>query len=106
MIDQSHSIEPVDFISILLGDYDGLMVSPNPFNESVLIEFAIPEEERANVSVYDIHGRKVAELYDAITEAKQAKQLTFNASPLSSGVYFCRLTTDEKVSIRKLIYLK
>ncbi len=103
---QSQSSESADFITILLQDYDGLMAAPNPFNETVRINFALPKAGKANISIYDINGRKVAELFDGITEAKQAKQLNFNASRLASGVYFCKLTADSKVSVRKLVYLK
>jgi len=103
---QMQSSEPVDMITALLQDYDGLLAAPNPFNETVQIKFAIPEEGRANVSIYNLSGRKVADLFDGMANARELSQLTFNAGYLGSGVYFCLLRTSEKVTVRKLVYLK
>ena len=60
----------------------------------------------ANLSIYNIAGQKVTELFDGIANANKVNVFTFNASDMSSGIYFCRLTTSEGVKNRKLIYLK
>jgi len=103
---QSQSNAFTDDISMLINKYDGLMAAPNPFNESVQLSFALQKAGRVNISVYDINGRKVVELFDGMVNAKELNNITFNANHLGSGVYFCQLKSNDKISTRKLVYLK
>jgi len=86
--------------------YATLECYPNPFNERISIKFVVKSNGLANFSIFNIAGQKVAELFDGIANANQLNALTFNASDLSSGLYFARLTTPEGVKNRKLVYLK
>lgn len=91
---------------IILRDYDGLVAAPNPFNEQVSIKFVSTSTGQANVSIYNIMGQKVAELFDGITAANKVNRLTFNASSLCSGIYFCRFYTSDKMRNQKLVFIK
>ncbi len=82
---------------------------PNPFNPSTKIKFAIPEEKTGNLipvqlKVYDLLGNEVAVL---VNESKQAGsyEVNFDASCLSSGVYFYKLDAGNFVKTRKMILL-
>ena len=90
----------------ILNNFDGFLTAPNPFNESINIKFVLESNERINLSIYNISGQKVAELFDCIGNANKVNSYTFNASDLSSGIYFARLTTPTETKNRKLIYLK
>ncbi len=79
---------------------------PNPFNESVTIKFVANSTERANVSIFNLRGQKVVEMFDGLAEANKVNRLTFNAAHLSSGIYFCQLHSASRLKIQKLIYLK
>jgi hypothetical protein len=57
------------------------------------------------LEVYDILGRKVATLEDG-RQAVGTFEVTFDASSLSSGVYFTRLTAGNNVQIQKMTLLK
>lgn len=92
--------------ALILNDFDGLMASPNPFNEKVSIKFVAAKTGKVNISVYNIMGQKVAELFDGLAAANQINSLTFNASGKSTGIYFCRMMSDDNVTNRKLLYLK
>jgi hypothetical protein len=76
---------------------------PNPFNPSTLIQFAVPKAGRYSVRVFTVLGQEVANLYDgeAVTGTYSVR---FDASNLSSGVYFYTLT-GENVSISKKMLL-
>jgi hypothetical protein len=82
---------------------------PNPFNPVTKIKFDIPnrttERVQVKVAVYDILGREAAvlvnsELYPGSYE------IEWNAQSFSSGIYFCRMQTDEFTDIKKMVLLK
>jgi photosystem II stability/assembly factor-like uncharacterized protein len=78
---------------------------PNPFNPSTTIRFSIPEQANVSLIVYDILGRKIAELIDEQLQAGEYSQL-FNAAGLASGIYLYQLRAGEYVQTKRLILLK
>jgi hypothetical protein len=71
---------------------------PNPFNPSTIIRFALPKQSRVRLRVFDILGREMASLVDAVQDVGFYEK-TWNASGLSSGIYFYRI---EAVSIENI----
>ena len=67
---------------------------PNPFNPSTNISFDLPENMFVSLKVFDITGREVASLINELRTAGKHK-IQFNASVLSSGVYFYRLVVND-----------
>ncbi|HWA07319.1 MAG TPA: T9SS type A sorting domain-containing protein, partial [Ignavibacteria bacterium] len=63
---------------------------PNPFNPVTKITFSIPENAYVSLRVYDIQGREVAVLADS-EYYSGSYEVSFDASSLASGVYFCVL---------------
>jgi hypothetical protein len=78
---------------------------PNPFNPTTTIEFALPQQGKVSLVVYDILGRAVAQLVNKDLSAGYHK-VNFNASQLASGVYFYRIEAGDFVSVKKLMLLK
>jgi serine protease len=78
---------------------------PNPFNPGTTIKFDIPKASQVSLKVYDITGREVATLVDGIRTAG-SYSIPFNASGLSSGVYFYKLQAGEYFAVRKLVVVK
>ena len=80
---------------------------PNPFNPSTTIAFTIPEgaHGRTSLRVYDVLGREIATL---VNEELQpgTHMARLDASTLTSGVYFYRLTSGSFSATRKLMMLK
>ena len=64
---------------------------PNPFNPSTIIRYGLPVRSRVNVAVYDALGQRVALLVDGEQDGGM-HSIAFDASGLSSGVYFYRLS--------------
>jgi hypothetical protein len=78
-------------------DDDGLPQSnflgqnyPNPFTDNTIIEYGLSEKAHVRISVYDISGRRVNVLEDAVHEAG-IYQIGIDASTLESGIYYYRL---------------
>jgi 1,4-alpha-glucan branching enzyme len=78
---------------------------PNPFNPSTVINYQIPEAGIVSLKIYDILGREVRTL---INEFQQngIYSITFNASNLSSGVYFYRIQAGSFIETKKMLLLK
>jgi hypothetical protein len=67
--------------------------------------FSLPEHAKASLRVYDLLGREVATLIDD-TLSPGEYRARFDASNLSSGVYFYRLTAGSYMAIKKMSLLK
>ncbi len=78
---------------------------PNPFNPTTTINYAIPTAGLVSLKIYNILGQEVAQLVNAVQVAG-AYQATFNASTLSSGVYFYKIESGKFSSIKKMMLLK
>lgn len=59
---------------------------PNPFNSQTRIQFTLKDNSYTDLSIFDLSGRLVSEVYRGFLEAG-AYETTFNASNLSSGIY-------------------
>jgi hypothetical protein len=86
-------------------DYELNQNYPNPFTPATTMEFALPLSGKVKLAVYDILGREVMTLVDTKMEAGR-HTATFDASRLSSGVYFYRLQTSERVFTKKMMLIK
>jgi len=78
---------------------------PNPFNPSTTISYSIPKQTHVSLKVYDILGKEVAELVNEEMSTGSYK-LNFDASNLSSGIYFYTLRANEYYSSRKMLLIK
>lgn len=78
---------------------------PNPFNPGTTLKFTLPYSDNINLSIYDICGKCVDVLIDERYEAGKYSY-TWNASNLSSGVYFCQLNFGNVRQVQKLILMK
>jgi photosystem II stability/assembly factor-like uncharacterized protein len=91
---------------------------PNPFNPSSKIKFTVPSNIKGkmsniNLKVYDVLGKEVATLVNEELSPGEY-EVEFNATRLSSGVYFYQLTTGDpetssgqiKIRTKKMILIK
>jgi len=79
---------------------------PNPFNPSTTIRFAFEESTFAALKVYNVVGEEVAELFKGTADAGRIYSLNFDASDLSSGIYFYKLISGKNVAVKKMILLR
>ncbi len=78
---------------------------PNPFNPSTTFSFSIPSKEFVTLAIYNALGEKVANVVSKNMQAGNYK-FNWNASSLTSGVYFARLTAGVNVQVQKVMLLK
>ncbi|MBL0062528.1 MAG: T9SS type A sorting domain-containing protein [bacterium] len=69
------------------------------------ITFDLPRALQTSLNVYDVLGREVAELAGGVMNAG-SHTIIYDASGLSSGVYFYRLEAGEFGETRKMVFLK
>ena len=78
---------------------------PNPFNPSTRINFGLKKADNVEITVYNILGNKIATLVNEFKSAGN-HSVSFNASNLSSGIYFYKIITNEFVQTKKMILEK
>ena len=79
---------------------------PNPFNPSTTIEFTVDKKEHAAVKVFDMLGREVATLYNSTAQPGTMYRMNFDASSLSSGLYYYRVVTESRTETRKMTLIR
>jgi hypothetical protein len=78
---------------------------PNPFNPNTVISYQLPVKAQVTLKVYDIIGNEVTTL---VNEEKDAGSynIDFNASELSSGVYFYTIQAGTFNKVLKMTFIK
>ncbi len=79
---------------------------PNPFNHQTEIEFEITRQEKVNISVYDLLGREIEIIANAIFEPGKYKLNWTPSVNLASSIYFLVARTPNKMLSRKIILMK
>lgn len=78
---------------------------PNPFNSYTKIKYYVNKEDNIILAIYDIKGRKIKTLKN-IREKRGEYEYLFDASGLSTGVYFYTLKTNGKELTKTMILIK
>ncbi len=78
---------------------------PNPFNPATVINYQLPMANHVSLKLYDVVGREVATIVNEIKIAGKYS-ITFNASHLSSGLYFYKLTAGAFSETKKMSFQK
>jgi len=78
---------------------------PNPFNLTTTIEYTIPKEAIVNIQIYNTSGQSIVELKNEIQPSGR-HIITWNASDMPNGLYFCTLKTDALTKTKKMLLLK
>ncbi len=83
---------------------------PNPFNPVTRLGFDLPRASRVRLEVYDVSGRRIADLLDDWLEAGPYEMdwhaLDATGRELASGVYLLRLHDGEDAQTRRLVLLR
>lgn len=78
---------------------------PNPFNPVTNIKFGLPKAGFVNMTVYDINGQAVSQVVNGYYGAGNYT-VDFDASKLSSGIYFYTIKSNEFAETKKMILVK
>jgi endonuclease I len=80
-------------------------VEPNPFEGTAKIRYSVPTAGRIRVSVYDVRGRQVVSLVDAVRPVGEY-ECELDGGRLAGGMYFCRLEAAGRTDMKKLVLLR
>jgi len=78
---------------------------PNPFNPSTVIKYDLPKEGFVTMKIYNILGKEIKTLVNDFKRAG-SYNVTFDAGNLPSGIYFCRIKSNDFSAVRKLLLIK
>jgi hypothetical protein len=78
---------------------------PNPFNATTVISYSLDKPSLAKIEIYDILGRRLQTITDCYIDVG-TYSVTFDASSLTSGVYFYRLTAGQYSLAKKMVFCK
>lgn len=86
-------------------DYNLEQNYPNPFNQSTTINYSLKEDGLVKLTVFNLLGEEVAVL---VNENKNAEnyEVTFDASSLTSGIYFYKIQSGSYTNTLKMILVK
>jgi len=78
---------------------------PNPFNPTATIRYELPQASDVQITIYDLLGKEVTTL---LSETQDAgfKSVQWDATEVSSGLYFYQVRAGEFVQTRKMVLLK
>jgi len=89
----------------LPSDYALSQNYPNPFNATAIIHFQLPVDGYVKLEVYNTLGQRVARLVDSKQEAGY-RSVVWDASSVSSGLYFYRLSAGDYTETRRMMLVK
>jgi hypothetical protein len=91
--------------SVIVNEYKLYSNYPNPFNPTTTIQFDLKEASIVTLRVYNNLGELVAELENRKLSAGRYSRI-FDASNLTSGIYFYKLKANNFVKVKKMTLLK
>ena len=92
-------------INQIISTFSLLQNYPNPFNPSTVIKYQIPNDGLVTLRIYDVKGQVIKTLVNQ-TQAKGRYAINFDASNLSTGVYFYRLISGSFTKTMKMLLIK
>lgn len=92
-------------LSETLHHYELYQNYPNPFNPSTTIRYALPRQSHVTLTLFTMLGQRVAQLVSGEVDAGN-HEVQFNASAMSSGMYFYRLQVGTVVLTRQLCFIR
>ncbi len=89
-----------------LSEIASLRVNPNPTSGTTWFTFTTRESAKTTLELFDMAGKKVADLFAGELEAGTQYSVDYNAELLSTGIYLYRLTNGNSLEQGKLIVNK
>jgi len=83
---------------------------PNPFNPTTTIKYSISSSpanynQKIKLVIYDMLGNEISTLVDKL-HGPNTYEINFDGSTISSGIYYYRLITSNKIITNKMVLLK
>lgn len=92
-------------VALVLNNFVLYQNYPNPFNPNTRINYSIPQKSEVQIIIYDDLGKEVAVLVNEEKDTGRYEVL-FDASGLTSGVYFYQLQAGSFIETKKMLLIK
>jgi hypothetical protein len=89
----------------IVNDFSISSAYPNPFNPSTSVELDLQKDAFVAINVYNVVGQLVDQLYSG-SLVESSHTFTWNASSVSSGIYFMSIQIDNHIETKKLMLVK
>ena len=103
IVANSHAEVNVDFSTIT--EFSISEAYPNPFNPTTSLSISMPESGDILVQIFNHKGQIVETLLNGYVEAAEHR-LTWDASNVTTGIYFVKVNTGSFIETQKLTYIK
>lgn len=80
--------------------------TPNPFNPTTTVRFAVAEAQRVTLALYDVTGRRVATLFEGQAEGGRSESVRVDGSALPAGTYVVRLEGEAVRGAMRIVLLR
>jgi hypothetical protein len=78
---------------------------PNPFNPVTMIKYQLPKATYLTIKLYDQLGKETLAIFEGSQQAGYY-QITVDGINLASGIYYCRITTENFTKVIKMSLIK
>ena len=99
---KSENKQPVSHNSTV-GKRNIITASPNPFVNRVTLSFEAAQSGPVNISVYDLNGKLVANLFNGVAKKGNIQKVNFDAGSFPAGIYISRLQTASGFTEQRII---
>ena len=105
---KSYAASSNGMIPLTLSEIDNFSISeayPNPFNPTTSVELDLNKDSYVSINVYNVSGQLVDQLFSGNLNSSNHR-FTWDASFVSSGVYFMNIQVDDVLETKKLMLVK
>ena len=102
--EQSNSYHFVYTGLIDIVDGKNFSIYPNPFKESFTLDYSVKSVTDVTIAIYDTYGQLITTLQNQVKMNSGNHRLTFDASKLLTGVYFCKIETSDYSVVQRIIH--
>ncbi|MFA5405041.1 MAG: T9SS type A sorting domain-containing protein [Ignavibacteria bacterium] len=92
-------------IAEIPGEYKLYQNYPNPFNPTTIIRFKIKDSRFTTLKIYDLLGKEIATLVSENLKPGEY-EINFDASDITSGIYFYKLKSGDFSETKKMMMIK
>jgi len=85
-------------------EFNTVKIYPNPFSTSINIEYSLSKPQYHTISIFDISGKQV--FLEKEFNNQGNHQINWDATGYPEGIYFLKLVSSEKITVKKLILNK
>jgi len=102
--EQSNSYHFVYTGLIDIVDGKNFSIYPNPFKEFFTLDYSVKSVTDVTIAIYDTYGQLITTLQNQVKMNSGNHRMTFDASKLVTGVYFCKIETADYIVVQRIIH--